>query len=239
MTTPGPQVRALPTAQAVAEEAVRVVRDVAGRAVAARGRFSLALSGGHTPRGLYALLAQAGAEGLPYDRTEIFWSDERALPPDHRESNYRLAWGTWLSRVPVSAEHIHRVRGEIDPQGAAAEYEREVLRVLGDPPRFDLVLLGMGSDGHTASLFPGDPALESNRLVVAVRAPIAPYPRVTFTFRVIEAARHILVLATGGDKAEAIKGALGNPLAPGFPAARLRRPHVLWLLDEAAAAVLR
>lgn len=234
-----PEVRVFPSLHALAEEAVRCIHRVALQAVAARGRFTLALSGGRTPQGLYTLLAQGGAGALPYDRMEVFWSDERVVPPDHPESNYAVAWRAWLSRVPLPAARIHRVPAAVGAQQAAAQYEAELLRVLGDPPRLDLVLLGVGRDGHTASLFPGRPALEDDRLVVAATAPEPPRRRVTFTPRAIRLAYRVLVLASGGDKAQAVRRALEEEPSAAVPASMLRWARVCWFLDEAAAAPLR
>ncbi len=160
------------------------------------------------------------------------------MPPDHPDSNYALAWRTWLSCVPLAAARIHRIPGEADPQQAAAHYEATLRRVLGDPPRLDLVLLGVGRDGHTASLFPGDPALADDRLVVATTAPEPPRRRVTFTLQVIRLASRVLVLASGSDKAQAVRRALEDEPSAAVPASLLRWPQVCWLLDEAAAASL-
>ncbi len=233
-----PEVRVFPSPHALAEEAVVCMRRIALQAVAARGRFTLALSGGRTPQDLYTLLAKGGAETLPYDRMEVFWSDERVVPPDHPESNYALAWRTWLSRVPLPTARIHRVPAEADPGEAAARYEATLRKVLGDPPRLDLVLLGVGRDGHTASLFPGHPALEDDRLVVASTAPVPPRRRITFTLRVIRLASRVLVLASGGDKAQAVRRALEDQPSAAVPASMLRWARVCWFLDEAAAASL-
>ncbi|KRT77903.1 MAG: 6-phosphogluconolactonase, 6-phosphogluconolactonase [Armatimonadetes bacterium CSP1-3] len=233
-----PEIRVLPTPHALVEEAARFVRDAAQQAVADHNRFALALSGGETPQALYALLAEAGPDTLPYNRVEIFWSDERGVPPDHEESNYGLAWKVWLARAPLDPRRIHRLRGEDDPERAAADYEAELRRVLGDPPRLDLVLLGVGRDGHTASLFPGEAALASNRLVAAATAPVPPQRRITVTPRLIEAAARVLVLVTGRDKAEAVRRALEDAPTPAVPASLLRGPGITWFLDDAAASVL-
>ncbi len=237
--TAGPKIRLFPTSEALAEAAARFVRDAAAQAVADHGHFALALSGGETPHTLYALLAAAGPDALPYDRMEVFWSDERAVPPDQEESNYGLAWRTWLSAAPLDPARIHRMHGEDDPQKAAADYEAELRRVLGDPSRLDLVLLGVGPDGHTASLFPGEAAVTSDRLVTPATAPVAPLQRVTFTPHLIEAAARVLVLVTGKDKAEVVGRALGDLPSPALPASLLRGPGVIWYLDVAAASKLQ
>jgi 6-phosphogluconolactonase len=243
-----PEVRVLPTADEVAAAALPLLREEARRAVASRGRFALALSGGRTPRALYHRLAAAGPEALPYDRVEIFWGDERAVPPDHPASNFRLAYEAWLRHVPVPPERLHRIRGEEAPEAAARTYEAELLAVLNDPPTLDCVLLGIGEDGHIASLFPGSAALRSARYVEATRAPAPPTWRITLTPRALALARRVLVLATGRAKAPAVARALGGAgTAVGaggaaeqaeVPAAVLRDLPVLWLLDRAAAAVL-
>ena len=157
-------------------------------AVTACGRFAVALAGGSTPRALYALLADAGApyrETLPWARTHVFFGDERAVPPDHPESNYGMVRDALLARVPVPPGNVHRIRGEEEPEVAARGYEDELRSFFGRAIRFDLVLLGLGVDGHTASLFPGSPALEeASRLVAAPYEPGDPEPRsVTSTRR--------------------------------------------------------
>jgi len=234
----GPAVRVFSTPRDLAEEAASSVRSLAAQVVAHGNRFGLALSGGRTPQDLYALLAEAKAGALPYHHMEIFWSDERAVPPDHPQSNYALAWRAWLSRAPLPAAHVHRIPVEEDPQQAAARYEAELRRVLGDPPRLDLVLLGVGRDGHTASLFPDSPALFDDRLVVATAAPEPPHVRITFTLRMIRLASRVLVLASGSDKARAMRRALEDEPSTTVPASLLRWPQVCWFLDEAAAAEL-
>ncbi|MBI3976502.1 MAG: 6-phosphogluconolactonase [Armatimonadetes bacterium] len=236
--SPAPRVRVFPTLEALTEEAARTLRRDAAAAVTRRGRFTLALVGGQTPEVLYRLLGAAGPRALPYPRLEIFWSDERAVPPGHRDSNYRLAWEIWLSRVPVDPRRVHRIRGEEGPDAAAARYERELRRTLGIPPRLDLILLGVGRDGHTASLFPHAPALRSARLVEAAVAPASPRKRVTFTPALIGAARRVLVLAAGREKARVVERALAHPPSDTVPASLLRGRNVSWLLDRAAAARL-
>ncbi len=238
MTTAGPQIRLFPAPRTLAREAADDVLVWAEEALAARGRFTLALSGGRTPRALYEMLAKAGPAALPYDRLDVFWSDERAVPPDHRDSNYRLAWEVWLSHCLISMHQVHRIRGEEDPEQEAIRYEQEIRAVLGDPPRFDIIFLGMGADGHTASLLPGAPPPPPGRLVVSAVAPVAPRRRVTFTPALIDLARRVLVLVTGSDKTEAVRRALTEPPSAEIPASLLRGPQVIWFLDAAAAAGL-
>lgn len=239
MIGPASQVRLFPTLDALAAGAARTVRRRAAAAVAARGRFTLALSGGETPEALYRLLGEADPRTLPYDRVEIFWSDERAVPPGHRDSNYRLAWKSWLSRVPVRVGPVHRIRGEASPLTREAQrYARLLRRRLGVPPRLDLVLLGIGRDGHTASLFPRASTLRSDRLVEVAVSRAPPRGRVTLTLLLIRSARAVLVLAAGAEKAAPVARALLAPPSEAIPASLLRGRGVIWLIDEAAASKL-
>ena len=201
------------------------------RAIAARGSCALALAGGRTPEPVYAELA--GGSSIDWSLVDVFFSDERAVPPDHPDSNYRMVHWTLLSRVPIPAGRIHRMEAERDDRDAAArEYERSL------PPRLDVLVLGMGTDGHTASLFPGSPALdERNRLVVPVLGAKPPPERLTITPPVIEAARKVAVIATGEDKALMVARALEGALAPKAVPAQLARAGI-WFLDQAAAARL-
>lgn len=229
--------------------AARLFIDAAGRAAGPGGTFTVALSGGSTPRGFYALLAEDPSvrTSVPWERTHFFWSDERCVPPDRPDSNYRMAWEVMLSKVPVPPQNIHRVRGEKDDLPAeAAAYEntiRETLRLVTDyGPSFDVILLGMGADGHTASLFPGSEALrERSRLVVATRVESLGAPRITFTLPLINAARHIVFLVSGKDKAETLRRVHSpSPGTEPLPAA-LVRPFdgtLTWVVDADAAALL-
>jgi 6-phosphogluconolactonase len=209
-----------------------LVRQLAEAAVRRRGVFLLGLSGGSTPVRTYELLADPDAGGPPlsWAATQVFWCDERCVPPDQPESNFGLAWRHLLSRVAIPPENIHRMRGE-DPQPvrAAAEYDRLL------PPRFDLLILGIGEDGHTASLFPGSPALRAHlHRAAAVEAPKPSPWRITITPTVIEAADQLLVLAAGAGKAEAVARALEGPEDLDVCPAQLAR-RGWWLLDRAAA----
>ena len=222
----------LPDAGAVAEAA-------AGRiAEAAAAGGHIALAGGSTPRRALELLAGRGAD---LSRATLWFSDDRAVAPEHPDSNYRMAAESLLDHLPEPRRpRVHRIEGELGPDAAADRYEALVRAELGEAPVFDLVLLGLGPDAHTASLFPGKPALDvADRLVAAVPEPgMEPHvPRVTFTFPLIDAARKVLFVVAGADKAEAVGRAFGEPPDPGAPAGRVRDPTVL--LDEAAAAGLR
>ena len=233
-------------ALALAEAAAGAIADTAMDAVAARGRFTVALAGGATPRVTYMRLAGPPFAGsVPWDRTWAFFGDERCVPPDHAESNYRLANETLLSKVGIPAERVYRMRGEAeDAEAAATEYARTLATVFetkrGGLPHFDLVLLGLGLDGHIASLFPGSPAAkEIFRTVVAVHAAAARIPqRLTLTFPVINAAAHVLFLVSGAEKAKTLKAALSaGRLSP----AGMVRPAdgtLTWIVDRPAASLL-
>ncbi|HET8624024.1 MAG TPA: 6-phosphogluconolactonase [Gemmatimonadales bacterium] len=201
------------------------------RAIAARGSCALALAGGRTPEPVYGELASGSS--IDWNKVEVFFTDERAVPADHPDSNYRMVHWTLLSRVPISAGRIHRMEAErVDRDAAAREYERAL------PAQLDILVLGMGPDGHTASLFPGSPALdERHRLVVPVLGAKTPPERLTITPAVIEAARKVAVIATGEDKALMAARALEGPLAPKAVPAQLARRGI-WFLDQAAAARL-
>jgi 6-phosphogluconolactonase len=219
-------------ASAVAERFVNLARD----ATALRGQFDVALAGGKTPRAAYGLLGTPEfTDQVDWSRVQIFWGDERNVPADHPESNARLAREALLNQVPISERNIHRIRGEWPPKAAAQDYEREIREVLGEPPRFDLVLLGMGADGHTASLFPGSAAIsEQERLVVAVYVEALKAWRVTLTLPVLNAARDVLMLVSGAEKSEALaRIRAGQPL----PAALVCPVdgNLAWLVDRAAA----
>lgn len=214
--------------------AADLVRGAAAEAVRRRGAFLVGLSGGSTPARTYDLLAEQGAgrPALPWAATQVYWCDERCVPPDDPESNYGLVRRHLLSLVPLPPENVHRIRGEGDPFAAAAEYDRLL------PPQFDLLLLGIGEDGHTASLFPGSPALHDHlHRAAAVVASKPPPQRITITPPVIEAARQLLVLAAGAGKAAAVARALGGPEDLDACPAQLARRGV-WLLDREAAAGL-
>lgn len=226
--------------EGVACVAAGFISAAATDAVEQRGRFHIALAGGSTPLAAYEHLAVL--EGIPWVQTHIFWGDERCVPPEHPDSNFRAAQTALLVRAPIPLENAHRVRGENEPHAEARRYEsliREV--VVGSPPCFDLILLGLGIDGHTASLFPGSEALEeSSRLVVAaLPPPYAQHTRITFTLPLINAARRVLFLATGGEKASVAAQILeGRGLQLPAGRARLRDGEITWMLDEAAASEL-
>lgn len=233
------QVVVVPDAAALAQEAAGRFFEQARAAVRSRGRFSVALSGGSTPEGAYRLLARDPYRSqVPWDRVHLFWGDERCVPPDDPGSNYWLADRALISQVPIPAENVHRIPGELAPEAAARAYQRE----MEDLPRLDLVLLGLGSDGHTASLFPGSDALETvTDVAVAVEAEYEgrPVQRVTLTLPAINAARQVLFLVSGESKAQIVARVLGSR-GGSLPAERvcLTAGELIWLLDEAAAGGL-
>lgn len=217
----------------VSEAAAAVVQRLAAETVRRRGVFALALSGGLTPGGLFHRLAALPREVLPWQATQVYWCDERCVPPDHPESNYRLAREALLDRVAVPPGNIHRIAGEDSVPNRAAEHYAAML-----PSYLDLMLLGLGEDGHTASLFPGSAALTvRDRPAVAVVAPKPPLNRITVTPPVIDGAAELLVLVAGAGKAAAVARALTGPeditACPGQLARR-----GLWFLDREAASAL-
>jgi 6-phosphogluconolactonase len=241
-----PQLTVVDDAPTLADAAAAAIVDAASAAVAAQGRFTLVLAGGATPRATYMRLAAPPfVDRMPWDRTSVFFGDERCVPPDHSESNYRMANETLLSKVGIPADRVYRMRGEADdPEAAAAAYAKTLATVFetkrGGLPRFDLVLLGLGLDGHTASLFPGSPAAkEIFRTVVAVHAAAARIPqRLTLTFPAINAAARVIFLVSGAEKAKVVKTALSDGAALPASTARPTDGTLTWLLDRAAASLL-
>jgi 6-phosphogluconolactonase len=223
-----------------------VADDLAARAresVAARGTFSVALSGGSTPARLFDVLAARGRSALPWHATEIWWGDERTVPPDDPESNYGMAAKHLLTPLHIPPERIHRMPGELDPQVAAREYELDLTGALGVPPAIDYVLLGMGPDGHTASLFPNSPGLKDDaHWVIAnpVDSPVAggKTTRLTLTLPAIGAARHTRFVVAGKDKAERLAAVLEGPPSA-YPSQLVGGDDVQWFVDAAAASKLR
>lgn len=226
------------------------VLESARRATAERGAFHWALSGGSTPGGVFELLAADPAlrSEFPWASCQVYWGDERAVAPDHADSNYRLASEALLRHVSIPPGQIHRIRGEApDAAQAAAEYEALLRTALPSGPEglpvFDLALLGLGADGHTASLFPGTTALaETRRLVVANWVGKLYAERITLTAPVFNAAREVLFLVAGADKAPGLKGVIEGPFEPLQLPAQLIHPApgtLAWLVDAAAGALLQ
>lgn len=216
-------------------------------AIRARGIFHIALSGGSTPKGLFSLLVTDDVfrSQIPWNKTHFWWSDERSVAPDDPDSNFRMANDAMLSRAPIPPQNIHRIRAELDAAQAAEQYEAEIRSIINPSaplPSFDLILLGMGPDAHTASLFPGTKALnETARLVVANWVGKMYTWRITFTAPFINQSRAVLILVAGDDKAIPLKGVLEGPYEPAQLPAQLIQPasaNLLWLLDPKAAAYL-
>lgn len=241
------EIRVLTTPQDLfAAAAEEVLRD-AEEAVRERGRFTIALSGGSTPKSLFHLLATNARAALPWDRMYFFWGDERHVPPTDPDSNYRMADETMLSKVPVPAGNVFRVAAENPDASAAAEAYEQTLRKFfqlqpDGVPRFDLILLGMGPDGHTASLFPGTAALqEKSRLVVANWVDKLKTHRLSLTLPVLNAARCVSFLVSGTDKAAMLKTVLEENVPGEQYPAKLVAPsdgRLIWFLDRAAASAL-
>ena len=226
--------------------AARYIVQVANEALRAHGRFTIALSGGFTPKKPYGLLAlEPYRNQVNWAKAEIFWGDERCVPPDDAQSNYHLAYEVMLSKLPIPASHIHRMPADQSDQVAAsAAYEQEIQRVFGTNgvPSFDLIQLGLGPEAHTASLFPHQASLqETERLIIPVSVPKPPPARLTFTPPLLNAAQHILFLVTGDDKANAVQTVLQGEYQPDEYPAQIVRPaqgEVTWMLDTAAASKL-
>lgn len=227
---------------AAAEEFVRV----GNAAIAAHGRFTVALSGGSTPKSLYSLLAVQRA-AFDWHHTFLFFGDERHVPPDHPDSNYRMVKEALLTKISVPAENVFRVKAENpDAAAAALEYANDLRRFFtlqsGEFPRFDLILLGMGPDGHTASLFPGSDGLkEQSRLVIANWVEKFNAHRITVTFPVVNHAAEAMFMASGPDKADMVRQVLEGKHTPPYPSQQVQPigGTLLWLLDEAAARLMR
>lgn len=233
-TRPGHEVRVLETARDVSHAAREELVRAGKAAIKARGRFTLVLSGGSTPKALYVSLT---AKDIEWGKVHVFFADERCVSPDRQESNYKMAQESLLLRVKVPPENVHRIQGEMESaEAAAAQYEREL------EPRFDVVLLGLGTDGHTASLFPGSSALdEKERCVVANWVAKLSRTRITMTFAALNRAALVIFLVAGDEKAEAARQAIEGALnGLDVPARRVDPPggRVLWLLDRLAAMKL-
>ncbi|MBV9134702.1 MAG: 6-phosphogluconolactonase [Chloroflexi bacterium] len=237
-------IRVLPDPSALADAAARHIVEAGQAAIDARGGFSIALSGGSTPRELHRRLASSPlVSQLDWSRVHVFFGDERCVPPEHPESNYRMASETLLSHVPIPSAQVHRMRGELEPAAAATSYEEEMRTFFGDePPRLDVILLGMGDNGHTASLFPGLTAVhEQQRWVVAEYVGEVGMWRLTLTPPVLNLGREVLFLVAGSGKASMLRQVLEGPYAPDERPAQVVRPspgEVIWLVDAAAAANL-
>jgi 6-phosphogluconolactonase len=241
-----PHIQVFPDPLSLAHAAAALFQESAANAIAQRGVFTVALSGGSTPRLTYSLLAaEPYRSQIEWDKIHFFWGDERCVPPDHPDSNYRMASEALLSHIPIAPDHVHRMRGEDpDPARAAASYEGEIRAVFGavDLPMFDLVLLGLGPDGHTLSLFPGSAALGADQaLVVANWVEKFKIWRITMTAHLVNHAASILFQVEGEDKAPPLREVLYGAYDPGKYPAQLIRPadgECYWFLDQRAAALI-
>jgi 6-phosphogluconolactonase len=238
-----PEIRILKSPQDLFEATAAEFIAQANAAVRARGKFTVALSGGSTPKSLFTLLATK--LNVPWDKIYFFWGDERHVPPDDPESNYRMANEAMLSKVPVPSENIFRIHSEEkDAAEAALQYDQTLQQFFhlapGEFPRFDLIFLGLGPDGHAASLFPDSKALEERRrLVVSNWVEKFKTDRITFTFPVLDEAACVIFLASGPDKAAIVHQVLENSGA-NLPSQKIRpvNGRLLWMLDSGAASAL-
>jgi 6-phosphogluconolactonase len=243
------EIRILADGAAIARRAAQEFVQAAADAVRTRGSFNVALAGGSTPKALYSLLVNDPAlrSQVPWDKMHLLFGDERHVPPDHPDSNFRMATETMISKAPVKPEQVTRIKGEYPDAGQAAlEYEkalREYFKLKdGEYPRFDLVLLGMGNEGHTLSLFPGTKALHADGRI-AVRNWVGKLyaERITLTAPAASNAARVIFMVTGADKAPALKGVLEGPFEPEQLPAQLLQPKngkLLWVVDTAAGSML-
>lgn len=238
-----------PDSAALAQRTAQHFVEVAEQAVSSRGRARIAISGGSTPKAAFRLLADPGQPWLkrmPWEKLDLYWVDERTVPPDHPESNYRMTREAMLDHVPLKPEQVHRMEGEMEPEVAAARYEsllRNTFRLEGaETPRFDLIGLGMGDDGHTASIFPHTEAIhEMGRLVTANQVPQKDTWRITLTWPVINQGSSVFFLIGGKNKAELVKEVFTGPRDPERLPSQLIWPAsgiLTLILDKDAAALL-
>jgi 6-phosphogluconolactonase len=236
-------VKIYPDSEAVAAALADTFIDVGQTALADRGCFRVALSGGNTPRRAYELLAEEPRSlALPWKDVFIYFGDERCVPPDDEQSNYRMARKALLDKIPIPTVNVHRIRGEADPGVAANNYASVIRSDLADPPHLDLVLLGLGPDGHTASLFPGSPPdLHDSVLVRAVFAESQDMWRVTMTPKLINLGRTVAFAVEGAEKADILAKVLDGPVDPTKYPAQVVNPasgRLVWLVDKLAAGML-
>jgi 6-phosphogluconolactonase len=238
-------IQVFPTADALAHGAAEKIVSVMGSALLESGPASFVFSGGNTPQSVYELLASDRyAKRVDWSRVHFFWGDERCVPPTHPDSNYHMVQQAFLRHLPIAPQHVHRIRGEVHPADAAGIYETELFTALGSArpavPRLTMVLLGLGIDGHTASLFPGTPVLhEKDRLIAEVFVERMGAWRITMTYPLLNNARTVLFLVSGQNKAAILNTVHTDPGAQ-LPACRIA-PHsgeLLWYADRDAASHL-
>ena len=231
--------------ESLSRSAAQKIVEASVEAVSARGSFLLVLNGGGTPTRLFQLLGAEYRDQITWSKTHIFWGDERCVPPEDHESNYGQSWNILLSRVDLPASNIHRIKGELEPSEAANDYALILKQFASTPldwPRFDLVLLGMGDDGHTASLFPGS-EVNVSAPIIAVTAQYEnrPASRLTLTPLVFNSARRIIFLVSGKSKSQTLASVLYGEYQPeNLPAQRIRPTDgdLIWMVDQLAASKL-
>lgn len=243
------KIEQVPDFEGLVRVAAQHIVNVSQETIANHGQMAFALAGGSTPKKLYSLLAgDPFRSQIPWGSIHFFWGDERHVPPDHQDSNYRMAREALLAHVPVPDDHVHRIPSEMqNAEEAADSYERELREYFqlapGQNPRFDLILLGLGPDGHTASLFPGTPAVhDTTRLVAAPWVKKFSTFRITLTPAILNKANHVMFLVSGQDKAEALRSVLEGPYQPEVFPAQVIHPaqgQLIWLVDKEAAGCLR
>jgi len=237
---PRGEFRALETPQAVAAAVADLFVAKAHAAIEARGSFYVALAGGRTPQAAYELLAgRERTAKIDWPKVLIYFGDERCVPPESTGSNYKMAYDSFLSKVPIPLQNVHRMHGEDEPSRAARAYAQLLVETMGESPRFDLMLLGMGEDGHTASLFPGtDPRTDEEQLVRSVVAKARDPQRLTVTPLVINNAKHVAIAIEGSAKAATLRAVREGPYDPVKYPVQIVSPHdgeLTWLADKAAA----
>ena len=240
------QVQVLSDLEKISHKAAEMFVNISGSCIASRRKFSAALSGGPTPRRLYILLSSDRYRNqVHWPSIHFFWVDERCVPKEHEESNFKTAFDTLLSKVPIPDENIHRIRGEEDPERGARDYEEDVRKFfeMAGLPVFDLVILGMGADGHTASLFPGSKSLDERvRLALPVYLEKPNWNRITLTLPVLNNAAQVIFLVAGQSKADMVWEILGGSQKKDrYPAGRINSVHrsITWLIDQGAARKLK
>ena len=242
---PNEKLMVAPDFPSLIEANAEMIVNAAQDAIAQRGRFTIALSGGSTPKPLYELMAtEPWRNRVDWSKTHFFWGDERYVPPTDKQSNFKMANDAWISKVPVPAENVYRIPTQPEtPEDAAQDYEDEIRKLLGSRPQIDFNLLGVGTNGHTASLFPGRPTLHvRDRLVIADDIPEVKMWRITFTFPFINDSRLIVFLVSGKDKASVMQEVLRGARDPERLPSQLIHPNggqLVWLADEAAAELVR
>ncbi|MGH7778257.1 MAG: 6-phosphogluconolactonase [Candidatus Binataceae bacterium] len=243
-----PKIIVLDDPQAVYVHAAEEIVHYSGEAVCTHGEFMIALSGGSTPAGVYEVIAERFELSVDWKEVQFFWGDERCVAAADPLSNYAMANRAMLSKLPLKPAQVHRIAGELAPEAAAAAYEQELRRAFnvsaGELPRFDLIMLGLGDNRHTLSLFPGDTAAlhETSRMVIPVKVDAEPPWRITFTAPLANHAQRLMFIVTGAEKAAAVRDVIDGPRDPDRFPAQLIAPEdgeVVWMLDQAAASLLR